>query len=100
MAEGIALVSQQETSSLQYVEPASERRLIFEGGTCGRMPQEHRANAARRFGENWLLRQNPSLAEDRNGDRHARYSNSYRPPRRRHRNRPFRSLEGIELEIR
>ena len=77
----------------------NHRQFIFEGGSVGRALRERRHHNERRIGENWLLRQNNDIREHHDEQEHrGRLSNSYRPIRR-YRNRPFRSLEGIELEI-
>ena len=99
-SEVMSITSATDAASLQFSEFSSDRRLIFEGGHVSRIRREHIRNNGRRFGENWLLRQNPNLDENRDRINHrARYNNSYRTPRYSHRTRPFRSLEGIELEI-
>ena len=76
-----------------------QRPFIFEGGSVGRNLRARRHHTERRIGENWLLRQNNDIREHNDEQEHrGRLHNSYRPIRR-YRNRPFRSLEGIELEI-
>ena len=74
-------------------------QIVFEGGSIGRTLRERRSHNERRIGENWLLRPNNEMREHHDQEDHrGRLPNSYRPIRR-YRNRPFRSLEGIELEI-
>ena len=75
----------------------NQRRIIFEGGNLARPRRERRPHNERRIGENWLLRQHLDMRDETQEEVRSRHSNSYRPCRRR--TRPFRSLEGIEVEI-